>query len=56
LEVALSQLRNEEVDAIVFGEVKTGNFPSRKVFESLGFSVLGDEPATVKYISQVKSF
>jgi len=56
LEVALLQLWSEEADAVVFGEVKTGNFPSRKVFESLGFSVLSDEPATVKYISQVKSF
>lgn len=55
LEVALSQLWSEEADAIVLGEVKAGNFASRKVFESLGFSVVSDEPATVKYISKVKS-
>lgn len=54
LEVALSHLRSEEVDAVVFGEVKVNNFASRKVFESLGFSVLSEEQGTVKYTSKVK--
>jgi UDP-2,4-diacetamido-2,4,6-trideoxy-beta-L-altropyranose hydrolase len=56
LEVALSQLRNEGADAIVFGEVKAQNFASRRVFESLGFSVSSGEGETLKYVSDVKRF
>lgn len=37
LEVALQKLRADMRGVLIFGQVKGGNQPSRKVFESLGF-------------------
>ena len=55
LDAALLHLRKEERDPCVIGEVKTDNLASCRVFESLGFSALGDGRDTVKYIRTIKS-
>ena len=55
LDAALLQLRNEECDPFVIGEVKTDNLASCRVFESLGFSALCDGRETVKYVRTIKS-
>lgn len=55
LDAALLQLRKEECDPCVIGEVKTDNLASCRVFESLGFSALCDGRDTVKYIRTIRS-
>lgn len=55
LDAALLQLRKEECDPHVIGEVKTQNLASRRVFESLGFSAFCDDGDTVKYTRTIKS-
>lgn len=55
LDAALLQLRKEECDPCVIGEVKTENLASCRVFESLGFSALCDGRDTVKYTRTIKS-
>lgn len=39
VETALQKLRADACGAIVFGQVKDGNHPSRRIFESLGFEI-----------------
>lgn len=56
LDAALLQLRTEESDPFVFGEVKVDNMASCKVFESLGFSARHEGWETVKYTRRIKSF
>ena len=43
LRAALNQLRMEEPGSLTFGQVKTANIASMKVFESLEFSMSGSE-------------
>jgi UDP-2,4-diacetamido-2,4,6-trideoxy-beta-L-altropyranose hydrolase len=56
LELALLKLQSEEVDAVVLGQVKVSNLASRRVFESLGFSVLTEDYSIVRYISKINNF
>lgn len=53
LETALLRLRTEEPEPLVLGEVKADNIPSRKVFESIGFSVLYVGQKTLKYVCKI---
>jgi len=50
LETALSQFRSELPGALVFAQVRDTNYPSRRVFESLGFEAkVGGREGAVSY-------
>ena len=51
LEAALQKLRADVGEALIFGRVKDGNHPSRKIFESLGFKSERDTKGVVVYQS-----